>query len=366
MEPAQSSPPRQEALWSPAYLIEPQPPTRHGIWRYIDRLFHWWYTLTTTAQTSAGDHLRQRRNVRRGQLISCVLLFIICLIIILLPLALLNRDGVSSILLSVGLGICALALVANRRGLMVLASMLAVAVVMIVPLLHIILMPPKLVDLSDLNLLIFSELLSAAFLPTECIFLTAVLNCIIIIGIVELRSGGLRFIEFGGMTATGPAEVLIKLILLQIIVAVIVYLLVHRAKHAIMRADRAEIVATLEHAMAEREHAIAKQKRDLDLSIQQILQTHLEVANGNYEARVPLTQDNVLWPIAGSLNTILARLHRLQLQADELERTKQEAALLASALHATRMGEPPIAFRRSGTAIDLISFELNTQIHETI
>jgi hypothetical protein len=72
---------------------------------------------------------------------------------------------------------------------------------------------------------------------------------------------------------------------------------------AIRRAERAEEIAALEHTMAE-------QKRQLDLGIQQILQTHVRVANGDYGARAPLSQDNVLWQIAHSLNNLLNRLQR--------------------------------------------------------
>ncbi|GAC1360375.1 MAG: hypothetical protein NVS2B12_09140 [Ktedonobacteraceae bacterium] len=41
----------------------------------------------------------------------------------------------------------------------------------------------------------------------------------------------------------------------------------------------------------------------LDASIQQIVQTYMRIANGDFDARVPLNQDNVLWQVAGSLNT---------------------------------------------------------------
>jgi len=51
---------------------------------------------------------------------------------------------------------------------------------------------------------------------------------------------------------------------------------------ALVRADRAETVAALEHALLE-------QKRDLELGIQQILQTHVTIANGNLDARAPLS-----------------------------------------------------------------------------
>jgi len=77
----------------------------------------------------------------------------------------------------------------------------------------------------------------------------------------------------------------------------------YSVERAIRRAERAEEIAALEHTMAE-------QKRQLEVGIQQILQTHVQVANGDYGARAPLSQDNVLWQIANSLNNLLNRLQR--------------------------------------------------------
>jgi len=85
---------------------------------------------------------------------------------------------------------------------------------------------------------------------------------------------------------------------------------------AIVRVDRAETIAILEHALLE-------QKRDLELGIQQILQTHVTIANGNLNARAPLSQDNVLWQIARALNTLLTRFQRAVIAEKELQRTEQ-------------------------------------------
>src|SRR5258708_19848012 len=73
------------------------------------------------------------------------------------------------------------------------------------------------------------------------------------------------------------------------------------------------------------ERANAEQKNQLEAGIQLILQTHVQTANGNFNARAPLTKDHVLWQIAYSLNNLLARLQRLS-QADmELRQTKLNA-----------------------------------------
>jgi nitrate/nitrite-specific signal transduction histidine kinase len=70
--------------------------------------------------------------------------------------------------------------------------------------------------------------------------------------------------------------------------------------------------------------AITKQKQELEDGIQQILDTHVHVANGDFTTRAPLTQDHLLWQIAHSLNTLVARLQRLSQAETELQQTKLE------------------------------------------
>jgi hypothetical protein len=116
---------------------------------------------------------------------------------------------------------------------------------------------------------------------------------------------------------------------------------------AIRRADRAEEIARLEHTLAD-------QKRQLDVGIQQILQTHVRAANGDYSARAPLGQDNLLWQIASSLNNLLNRLQRSG-QAEHLyRRVEEEARRLAAAIDDAQSGRKPIWPAPTGTPIDLI------------
>jgi len=72
------------------------------------------------------------------------------------------------------------------------------------------------------------------------------------------------------------------------------------------------------------QQAIAQQKQELESGIQLILETHVQVANGDFATRAPLTQDHLLWQVAYSLNNLLARLQRLSQAEAELQRTKVE------------------------------------------
>ena len=93
-------------------------------------------------------------------------------------------------------------------------------------------------------------------------------------------------------------------------------------------------------------------KRQLDLGIQQILDTHVQVSNGNFTARAPLSQDNVLWRIAYSLNNLLVRLQRLSRAEYELQRARAETERIAEAIHRIRTGQAPLPLTRTGTHLD--------------
>ncbi len=50
----------------------------------------------------------------------------------------------------------------------------------------------------------------------------------------------------------------------------------------------------------------------------------MKVANGDYNARVPLNQGNVLWQVSGSLNNLLSRFQRLRQDAYELATVRSQ------------------------------------------
>jgi len=91
----------------------------------------------------------------------------------------------------------------------------------------------------------------------------------------------------------------------------------------VFRPTTRKLQQTIEEIMA-LQQAITKQKQELEDGIQQILETHIHVANGDFSMRAPLTQDHLLWQIAHSLNNLLARLQRLSQAEAELQQTTFE------------------------------------------
>ena len=115
--------------------------------------------------------------------------------------------------------------------------------------------------------------------------------------------------------------------------------------HAIARADRAEEIARLEHAIVE-------QTRQLEQGIEAIRQTHARVANGDYSARAPLNQEHILWQIAYSLNNLIQRLQRNSDAEHLLGRTKGEAERLEQEIQRAKAGLLPLWPQPSGTPLD--------------
>jgi len=189
--------------------------------------------------------------------------------------------------------------------------------------------------------------------------------------------------ELAHLLKTDASRIFSYPIILQVIVAIVTYLWVSSANKAIQRADRAEEIAALERREIELQQREIEQKQQLDTGIQQILQTHVQVANGNFTARAPLGRENILWQIAYSLNNLLARLqsygqmagHYQQLQEEnyrlygalqntsaaqhELQRTKEAATRLVDLLKQSRDGRISPATLKSGTIIDAVAIQLN-------
>jgi hypothetical protein len=115
--------------------------------------------------------------------------------------------------------------------------------------------------------------------------------------------------------------------------------------------------------MADLEHAYAAQRQQLEVGVQQILQTHVRIANGDYSARAPLTKDNVLWQIAVSLNNLVTRLRTSNQEAGqaayELARQNDEIQRLATALRDLQANRRPVWPAPTGTAVDQLILILN-------
>jgi len=302
----------------------------------------------------------EREAARRARLTSTVLLILITTLVLILPVTITTKNHILPPLLLVALLIAAGSVVLNRFGRGVIAGSIIVIAITFAFATSLLTTPGGLgaYNLPTFDLLVISELLAVSLLPPEAVFIVGGVNSIFIWAALtyERRAPDLVLLfQHSGYS------LLIRPIIVQIIVAVVTYLWVRSAQQAIVRADRAEVVASLQHAIAEQEHSVAQQKRQLDASIQQIVETHTRVANGDMNARVPLTNESVLWQIAGSLNNLIARLQRLRQDSNELQRIKEQIPYVTASVRQAQEEHRPIQFTRSGTALDPLLIELNSR-----
>src|SRR5438874_1320237 len=158
------------------------------------------------------------------------------------------------------------------------------------------------------------KLFAVSLLPPIAVFVDALFNIAFIVAALTFlfpQNAELRVL----LHTSALQDALARPIVIQVLVAVISYLWVNSATQAIARADRATTIAALERTMAEQAQVEAEQKHQLEASIQQIVEVHTRVANGDFSARVPLDQGNTLWEVAGALNNLLARIQRLRYEA---------------------------------------------------
>ncbi len=141
---------------------------------------------------------------------------------------------------------------------------------------------------------------------------------------------------------------------------VVLFLWVSNATRAIKRADRAEVIASLQHNLANFEHAEVEQKRRLEWSIGRVVETLTQWNNGNIGVRIPLTQENVLWQVAGSINNLLNRVQRSRQEAENLQRMNGAIARFYEA-RAKSNGGAILDWSMTNTPVDILVKQHNTQ-----
>lgn len=324
----------------------------------------WWYRFSAPAEPAASASLQQREAYRRGKLISIALLGQIAIIVALVPtIGVFVNHALIPNLIGM-LIVLSFAVILNRGGRVIIAGILAVAGLDLSLMLNFLAYPDVTVFLLPLlDLLVLPELFAVSLLPAWAVFVAMFIHIAFIVSSLTFlfpQSAELRAL----LHTSALQDALARPIAIQVLVAVISYLWVSSATQAIARANRATTIAAFERAMAEQNQAEIEQKRLLEESIQMIVQVHARVANGNMGARVPLAQGNVLWEVAGSLNTLLARLQRLRQDAFQLQQTNQAIALFLRARERANNGLIP--WQPTGTAVDALVMQHNSRLQSAV
>lgn len=318
-----------------------------------------WYRLTSPPEPPRTASFRERELFRRGRTGSQISIVLFLLMFISFPAALAGSNSLLVGLLGANILALCVALLLNRLGRVNLAGILAVLGVMTAPTVNIITTPGG-INTSALpifSLLVLSLMCAVSFLPPAWIFVVAAINALFALFVlIYLPSSG----ELHHQLQTAFPGIATPILLSQLIVSTVAYIWVRGARFAILRADRAEEIANLERREIERQQTEIEQKQQLDTGIQQLIQTHVKVAQGNFAARAPLMKENVLWQVAYSLNNLLARLQSYQ-QFNAQQRKNQEALnyLIRAVQRAKKEGEP-LQIQRTGTPVDALIIELGS------
>lgn len=320
----------------------------------------WWYRIAAPRSPADTANLQQREIYRRGRLISIALLMILVVAMIVMLTVGLFVNRALGYNLSVTLVVLLVAVALNRRGQVIIAGILVVLTLDLSLMLNWLSYPTiSLFLLPLLDLLVLPELFAVSLLPPIAVFIDALIHIGFIVATLTFlfpKDSALHAL----LQTAALQDALARPIVLQVSVAVITYLWVTSASQAIVRADRATTIAALERAMAEQAQAEAEQKHELERSIQQIIQTHTKVANGDFSARVPLNQGAVLWEVAGSLNNLLSRLQRWRQDSLKLQRYNAALARYLQVQH--QQPNEPISWQQTGTPIDILVQQHNTAV----
>lgn len=338
----------------------------------------WWYRLTSPPEPAPGADFAIREAARRGLLASTLMFYLLIVLIAVCPLALLSGNKPIAIAVSVVFVLGIIALVFNHRGHSNVTGLIIV-IGLEAALINVIRLAPGGLDPSALGLfdiLVLGEVFAASLLPINWVIVVALVNIaftILELGVLARSTGDAMMVQ---MMRQSAMLVLIRPIIVHVVITTVLWLWVRSATRAIERADRAEVIATLEHSIAEQEHSIAEEKRLIDMSIQKILQVQMRVSNGDFDARVPLVEGEPLWPVAGSLNNLLSRLQRLhqterevqqlapRLQRavrleHEFQRIQGEVLYILQAVVAAEAEQRSLLMRKSGSLLDPLAAQLH-------
>lgn len=319
-----------------------------------DRLLGWWYRLTAAPEPPANVSFVRREAARRVRLFSTVTFFFLVILVIFFPACLFLPNHLVIYLDGLLIGVTIFTLMLNRQGSSLIAGVILVVASELVLTTVIITTVPfdePSIQLYDLYLVV--DLLAVSLIPPQTIFVLALFNSIFI-GVDLVYQPHTSFLAHDLIAQFIP--ILVRPVGLQIIIAGVAYLWVRNATRAITRADRAEMVASLEHTIA-KERAFHEQTRQqLEESIQLLVKTHAEAMNGQMVARISYPPEaKVLWPLVGVINSLWVRLQRAHQTEYELQQLKKAIAAYSALVNQTMLtSQQPLPMYQTKTDLDAL------------
>ena len=326
----------------------------------VDRLFGWWYAIAAPSAPAANASPHTREVVRIGRFTSLILLLEF---IISIPAYFSSSDPHLIVPLSITIGILCVGLLLNRKGHTRAAGILIVLVMECGMCFFIVSLgftggglAPE--TLMAFDILMQPVLIAVSLFPARGALSLAGFNCLFSAAALAFLPKTPELAQYISIPHS-PLSYFTPAIN-QLFVALISVLWVTSARQEMRRADHAEEVNRLVEALAAQQQSALLEKQQLEESIRQIVAVHVQVTNGDLDARVPLNQKNVLWSIAGSLNTLLARLQYWRQEALQGQRTEQAIRLVLHDLQQARKAGVAFYPRKTKSALDPLLAEIAT------
>lgn len=207
------------------------------------------------------------------------------------------------------------------------------------------------------GLLSVAIILAGALMPPEAALIVGAGSCIEIVLISVFQP---HTVAYEAMLQRNLFTVTLMLpIAIQLIVSVVIYAIMRNWIMTIRRADRAEEIIALQKEVAEYQRGRSVEKEQLEEGFYKIADTYTRIANGDFQARVSLSEGNVLWSIALPLNNLLNRLQYWKNDVDMLIYTRNAARQVAENLHYAIASGRPVILQPTGTPLDPVLVEIN-------
>jgi hypothetical protein len=298
----------------------------------------WWFKLTSIPEPAAGASFVKREAARKSRLASIIASFLLILFCIYFPADIVSRSIPSLISTTAILPVALSAILLNRAGRTFWAGMVIVcAAELALSSLVWTARPLDVVNLQLYELLVIGELLAVSLLPGRVVFLAALYNATVI-------TCSLLYLPKTPALTQLVQQQFVTLLLfpvgVQFLVAGVTFLWVSSTLRAISRADRAEVVASLERQVAQQATIAAEEKRQLEEKINQIVQYHIDAMKSNSTPKIPFAEETkVLWPLINVIHSLYRRLHTSQQTEYELIRLKRAVVDYTNFVYSTDLAQ---------------------------
>ncbi len=344
-EPISKSPHMQKPALASMTFQEPTQKSRN--------LLSWWYHLSAPDETFESS---QEVVIPRDRLASILLLVIFIGIIAFIPAAL-TSDGLHVVPPLVGMFlVTCLATFLNKRGKVTIVGLLVVGAFDIALIYTLLSYPNFMLTQNAVpiyDLFVLSDIIAISLLPINSILYFSLFHSIFMMSDIIFQP---HAPDLQVLVDQTTYSFMVRPLIIQFVAALVTYLWVRNTMKAMERANKAEVIAQLEHTIVE-------QKKELDEGIQQILYTLVQAANGDMNVRAPLAQQHALWQVGVGLNTLLARLQSARYQQTklterELQQIKLEIQRLIYNIQKAKRMQTSFWFVSTGTDIDPLLKEL--------